>query len=120
MALFSPFTIIFQLFFFFFSREINFNEDQKAFSEPQVTEPKNSVLKEGQGNGLVPRLERREQWPPAVHSVGPSPRPRERSIAQAGSLRGLVQSQTEASPAPLTAHGREMAALRVSFLQRQK
>lgn len=40
-----PFTITFQLIFF---REINFNVDQKAFSETWVTEPKNSVLKEMQ------------------------------------------------------------------------
>lgn len=37
-----------------FFREVNFNVDQKAFSEIQVTEPMNSVLKETQGPGACP------------------------------------------------------------------
>lgn len=62
---------------------------KRLFQSPQVTEPKNSVLKEGQGNWDGPRLEGREQqgltfteWVPPQDHEGPS---------QASSL-GLVQS----------------------------
>lgn len=84
-----------------FFREISFNVDQKAFSEPQVIEPKNSVLKEMQGPSAGRQPESRVQMLQATQGVGPSPVPPELSIPLAGSLEGSCPAPDCGVPRPL-------------------
>lgn len=88
-----------------------------------MTDPKNSVLEAMAAPRAGPQTGSRVQGVVGCPGYGFLPSATQPSVAPPPRLAaswGLVQPGTAVSPAPVTAHGSETAALRVSFLQRQK